>query len=615
MKKLYNLLAFIMLSTFVFGQSYVSEDFGDGNMPPNGWTLDGQETQWTNENTNNAAGVAPEARLMYVQGEHTTRLISPVVDLSNASNVYISFTHLLDDYQGAANYSIGLATRTGNGDWNTLWEVTPDANVGPENKFILVDNADANAADFQFCLYLTGNMYEFNYWYIDDIELFTPEATDAVLTSIINFPKYVEIGESVDLSGTILNNGLNPITSLDVAYTVNDGAEQVSSTTTLNLLMGDSFTFIHGTPITFDTEGDHNVVITVKNVNGGADDVPANNTITKTVKAVQTIPAKKVLVEEGTGTWCGWCVRGHVYMDSMAEFHNDIFIGVAVHNGDPMAVEAYDGPLGIAAFPDCKIDRILGGDPAQLEEIVNARVKEISPASIVIKNFSWDSETRIINFDVESEFICSLSDEFRFTAIIVEDAVTGTESGYNQANYYNGGGAGPMGGYEDLPNPVPAADMVYNHVGRKIIGGFDGVEGSLPVSIDANSTHSYTFSDTIDSDWNTDNIILVGAIIDVATGQIVNAIDYHPDIVISVEKVIADTELINVYPNPFKNTINIINPLGKDITVELIDVTGRTIAVETGNASITINTENQKSGVYFIRVKQDNYLQVIKLVK
>jgi len=348
-------------------------------------------------------------------------------------------------------------------------------------------------------------------------------------------------------------------------------------------------------------------------VNGGEDDNPENNTITKLVKAVQFIPDKRVLVEEATGTWCGWCVRGIVYMDSMKVFHNDIFIGVAVHTNDPMANEGYIGHLNINGYPGCKIDRLPDTEEvAYLEELVTERVKEVSVGSVEIENFSWDPVTRIVNFDVESEFICDISDDLRFTAIIVENGVTGTGSGYAQNNAYAGGTYGPMGGFENLPSPVPAADMVYNDVGRLIIGGFDGVEGSLPAFITANSTHSYTFTETIPEDWDFENLVFIGAIIDVLTGQIINANTYPSDITEVQE---THFEQITTYPNPFDNSINITNPLNKKITVELIDLMGRIIQIETANTGITLNTAKQESGVYLLRIKQDNHSKVIKLVK
>ena len=75
--------------------------------------------------------------------------------------------------------------------------------------------------------------------------------------------------------------------------------------------------------------------------------------------------------------------------------------------------------------------------------------------------------------------------------ILTEDGVTGTSSDYAQANAYANNANGPMGGYENLPNPVPASQMVYDHVGRAIPTGYDGVAGSIPANVVSNEVNVY----------------------------------------------------------------------------------------------------------------------------
>jgi hypothetical protein len=72
------------------------------------------------------------------------------------------------------------------------------------------------------------------------------------------------------------------------------------------------------------------------------------------------------------------------------------------------------------------------------------------------------------------------------------------EAGWSQSNAYAGGGSGEMGGFEILPNPVPASQMVYDHVARTILPSFTGQSGSIPSSVSMGEVHSYTFSVTVD---------------------------------------------------------------------------------------------------------------------
>ena len=51
---------------------------------------------------------------------------------------------------------------------------------------------------------------------------------------------------------------------------------------------------------------------------------------------------KKVVAEELTGTWCGWCIRGIVTFEEMKAKYPDTFIAIAVHGGsDVMKDEEY----------------------------------------------------------------------------------------------------------------------------------------------------------------------------------------------------------------------------------------------------------------------------------
>jgi len=161
--------------------------------------------------------------------------------------------------------------------------------------------------------------------------------------------------------------------------------------TGLNLALGEAYDFTHATPINFPEIGTFEVVVTVANVNGGEDLNPANNTLSKFVGVLPYVPAKKVFAEEATGTWCGWCVRGICFMDYMAETYPETWIGVAVHNGDPMVVPAYDAAIGdiipqFPGYPSGTLDRAgtTYWDPEDFEEGYLQRMEALSPASIDI---------------------------------------------------------------------------------------------------------------------------------------------------------------------------------------------------------------------------------------
>jgi uncharacterized protein (TIGR02145 family) len=153
------------------GQTLLFEDFGAEQMPPAGWALEEAESQWTSSASSVAGGESPEARFQWVDQTTTTRLISPEVDLSGMDVIHLQFRHMYDDYTGEGPVA-GVATRSNGGTWHTVWEVFPEGNLGPGEIHLSIANEDVGASDFQFCFYLDGNLFNLDYWYLDDIRLF-----------------------------------------------------------------------------------------------------------------------------------------------------------------------------------------------------------------------------------------------------------------------------------------------------------------------------------------------------------------------------------------------------------------------------------------------------------
>jgi hypothetical protein len=613
MKKVYFFLMAALLTSLSFGQVYLYEDFSSGTMPPSGWSFDGLPNQWSSSASNNAGGSAPEAKFTYINQNTTSRLVSPVVDMTGIPDASLSFKYFYDWY--ANGPSIGVATRFGTGAWTVAWQVSPTGNQGPKTQIVELTNI--GQSNFQFCIFITGNLYNVDYWFIDNIKLFTPLALDAGLASV-NIPRYVQAGDEFDLKGVVTNEGSTPINSFSVSYTVDGGVPQVYYVVGQNITLGNSYTFTHNTPITLSDIGSHEIVTTIGNVNGGTDLDPSNNTLAKTVGAVSFVPTKKVLAEEATGTWCGWCPRGTCFMNYMAETYPETWIGIAVHNGDPMVVAAYDNAIpsiipGFAGYPSVTTDRTAGdSDPSDLETGYFRRMQAISPATIDIVNYAWDPETRLVEFDLQSEFVADVSSELRFGVIFVEDSLSGTTSAWNQANYYAGGGNGAMCGFESLPGTVPAAQMHYDHVARAILDTPYGTPGSLPLSIDLGSVITYHYSYTIPETWNYDRLHIVGFLLDNTTGEIVNANN-----VISTYVGVNTPEFelgVAVYPNPFGDFTNVSFNLDKPAKagVEVFDIFGKLVysvrerEYASGQNLIRVNSNDLSNGMYLLKLTIGN---------
>lgn len=103
--------------------------------------------------------------------------------------------------------------------------------------------------------------------------------------------------------------------------------------------------------------GKYEVTFTVTKVNG-----VANGATVTSAKGINNTLAQKLkkvaVVEELTGTKCGWCPRGHVAMHNLSEKYGDQFIGIALHQynqTDPMYIDDYS--LGFNGAPSAVVDR------------------------------------------------------------------------------------------------------------------------------------------------------------------------------------------------------------------------------------------------------------------
>ena len=200
--------------------------------------------------------------------------------------------------------------------------------------------------------------------------------------------------------------------------------------------------------------------------------------------------------------------------------------------------------------------------------------------------------------------------------MLVENGITGTGSGYNQANYYSGGAAGPMGGWENLSDPVPAASMVYDLVGRDILGGWAGWEGAQ--SVEANDVVSDSWTYTVPADWNYENMTVVFLVLDGETGAVLNADEREIWTVSNNE--IDNLQHFVLSPNPTSGIATLDLQLGKaaDVRIELINSIGQTISVQEVDNSygdlFQFNLSNQAAGAYFVKVAVGNQVRVERLM-
>lgn len=474
---------------------------------------------------------------------------------------------------------------------------------------VLVGELDDPRFGFEFSLVQIGNDCPANAASFESLDL----------------KSYQMVNTDFDVIGTIKNYGSDNITALKVGFSI-DGVSQASSTITgMDVAPGETYQFAHDEKANLSSIDTYSFRVTIGDVNNADNEIGLNKEQEMDITTVSRIPVKRVFGEEATGTWCGWCPRGAVYMDSMALKYPNTWIGVAVHNADPMVVEEYDDGIGdyIGGYPSGLVDRAAELDPSQFEAFYLQQIEVISPVDVEVVDLTYDEATRAINFDVKGTFVTDLEKNLRFNAVIIENHVTGSESGYNQANYYSGGNYGPMGGYEDLPPSVSYLNMEYQFVARAILGGWDGTSNSIPAMVSADEEVSHSYSYTLHEDYDAENIKVIGLVIDQDSKEVLNAVKVS--LIPSSIEDIANENQVTVYPNPAIDNVVVKLELSQiqDVTIKVIDIMGKEVkrkdigSVQSGSFETVLNVTDLTEGIYLLQVEStsETITRKINIVK
>ena len=467
--------------------------------------------------------------------------------------------------------------------------------------------------------------------YVDDVQFdhvpFTVPALDAMVADI-------DMGaELATQSGTptvkIVNGGSTAITSMKVDLTYN-GSTTTQTVTGINLPTAGIYTV--SMPSTVLVAGSLPVTALVYEVNGGVgDNTPTNDMLSEQINPVVPAPGKMVVGEEATGTWCQWCPRGAVFMDLYETKYQDFWAGIAVHNGDPMTVADYDTGIGslIGGYPSALVDRMGDVDPSGMSSDFFTRL-QTAPKATLLNGATWDPNTRVLNVSVRYTFSSGANGNYKSACVLTEDDVTGTGAGWSQSNAYAGGNNGTMGGYESLPNPVPASQMVYNHVARAIAPSFTGMSGIFPASINSGDVHIVNYTFTLPAGWDENQIHIVGMLIDpngkidnAGSADIVTAVNngYETGINVGIAEVLSETKTLTLAPNPAYGSASVLLQLKaeSDVSVYVSDLNGKAMlrgeySNLSGAQSIGLNLNGLAAGIYNVQVWINGTMYSEKLV-
>jgi thiol-disulfide isomerase/thioredoxin len=341
------------------------------------------------------------------------------------------------------------------------------------------------------------------YFMVDNVQSLTMRADEMALSGIHpgagSLLSYGHVGDTRIVSGTVTNNGLHTIYGYTTKYQLGTGPIQSEGhVANLSSFTTGSFTF--AVPLNFPASpSDLKVWVELP-----GDTLHSNDTLYAYLSTYTTKPKKKPLIEEATGTWCGHCVRGIVYLDSIHQAYGDQLSLVAIHTRDPMLPLEYGVYINsvIPSYPAIVVDRVNHFDPNQIFTAYADDTSNFGVADIAL-NYYWTGN----QLQVKAQLTPTVNTkaDYRLALVLTEDAVAKNELYWAQHNIYSGGGMGPMQNkkydFAVLPDPVPADSMQYDFVARWIYPSVSGAAASLPFAMTAGKTYTYAFP-PIDIDTN-----------------------------------------------------------------------------------------------------------------
>lgn len=277
----------------------------------------------------------------------------------------------------------------------------------------------------------------------------------------------------------ITNNSAKPINQITYTITI-DNEEGEVQTLDLNSPIESMATASLPLKKSFEDEGVHTIELKVSKVNGN-DNVNKNTSASYSIIALEKSADRVSVVEEQTGTWCGWCPRGHVGLELLNKKLGDKVITLAGHFSgdettvDPMNIyqltnnstqaEAFadygwvtmqlSSMLGSGGFPGAMFDRLIAADPyvginttkgknGTYEFSADALVKTIQEQIPSEADFSmtatWaDDKNTDIKVDLTTTFNYDRFGEFPYGVAFVlsENGMTGKGATWKQTNYYS----------------------------------------------------------------------------------------------------------------------------------------------------------------------------------
>jgi thiol-disulfide isomerase/thioredoxin len=210
------------------------------------------------------------------------------------------------------------------------------------------------------------------------------------------------------------------------------------------------------------------------------------------------IPKQKIVVEDYTGTWCGYCPRVTASIEAVHEITDNIAV-VAIHNDDEMSIpieEDLRNEFDVFGFPSGRINRTVKWQNPQDPQDVISIAGLVTDLAIAISS-SVNGNNLNVEVTVASE---NTIENTKLVVYLVEDNIVA-----DQVNYYDNDPTSP---YYEQGNPI--VGFVHNDVLR---ASLTDVFGNAVTSTAALEDYIASFQIALSPEFVTANLKIVAMLV------------------------------------------------------------------------------------------------------
>ena len=338
------------------------------------------------------------------------------------------------------------------------------------------------------------------------------------------------------LTATVVNRSPELVKTYSINWTIDD-KETGTKIIETSMIPNGHEEMILDLPSSITATRSHVIKFEVTAINGKEDGVPANSNIGFEFSLpVTSAYSRRIVMEEVSGTWCGWTPRAIETMRQMQKHYPDNFIAIAIHcNGENLYgteqmadADNYQHILNkFDSYPSSLICRQTKMDPnlPETEDYTTAnKSNAVATMNLSVSTDAEDASKVIVKTDTRFGFNDEVEGRYRYAYVVLEDGV----GPYVQSNnYYN---QSEMSAPDDYLNAWTKlgdkVEMLHDNVARGIYPDINGVNGSVPASIKKGQSYNYEYTLTLPTNiQNKDNVRIAALLIDCWTGEIINAAD------------------------------------------------------------------------------------------